>query len=334
MKHTAPRASLLVAALATLSVAESPAQAGDQLQVSFDPGSCARDYDGPAMRRAFAFELATSSADAELVSSAGDAAVTRIALACEGEVAELTIEDPVTGKSLKRRIQVATTAASARPRLLALAAHELLVASWIELQVAAPKPETAGPVATAGTRARARRVARRVLPGPSWALETSALGAIGYDGDLLAGAGVRVTVDTRWRFGGSADFVAERRNERIDGFGDVEVTSSTAALAAHLGWQFGRFRSRLAAGARVGTATMAGDADAGASVVASSVSGLVASPLARLDLSLAVVGPVTVTTSIEAGVHLLPVRGTVDGMRRTSVDGSWLRGQLAAGWRW
>jgi hypothetical protein len=53
---------------------------------------------------------------------------------------ELTIVDEVTSKTVKRRLTVDDLARGARPRVLALAAAELLRASWSELRIAdAPK---------------------------------------------------------------------------------------------------------------------------------------------------------------------------------------------------
>lgn len=59
---------------------------------------------------------------------------TRLDVRCLGPTVALTVHDPITRKRLERAVSVETTDSRAQARLVAIAAAELLLASWAELE--------------------------------------------------------------------------------------------------------------------------------------------------------------------------------------------------------
>ena len=114
--------------------------------------------DAVLVTRLFQVELGSA-----LAPLGNDPAITRVELGCADELVELRVHDAVTGKSLTRRI--AAGPATGRERLLALAAMELLVASWVELEATpAATRRSADSTADNAVRDSARAMVRRRLP--------------------------------------------------------------------------------------------------------------------------------------------------------------------------
>src|SRR5262245_46117262 len=87
--------------------------------------------------------------------SAGPSAVTAVRVICDGLRAEIEINDGLTGKTVRRVVDLAAAAPVARPHLLALSIVELLAATWIELQ-SNPRASATGGGAAAGATATTR----------------------------------------------------------------------------------------------------------------------------------------------------------------------------------
>ena len=102
------------------------AAAGPALQIQLVLDPCV-DVDAAEVRRLLRIELA---AELLLPSEPVPDTAPRAAVTCEEAQVRLQIEDPITGKSLGRRLALRTAAAATRARLLALALAELLLASW------------------------------------------------------------------------------------------------------------------------------------------------------------------------------------------------------------
>jgi len=315
--------------VASAVVAAQPANGG--LAVSLTVDACV-DVDPREVRRLFSLELGTSVPDA-VQSDTPEA--TLVEVLCDGALVELRVHDPVTGKSLTRRIELA---GKGRERLLALAVMELLVASWVELE-ATPKPAVPGADTRAApaTRRHARAIVSKRLPSRSreggWRATTSLLGGVAIASPSLhGGGGIRVTFDGPSGFGWGADVLVHRATDELD-LGAVRVSSVEGGLSVHAHWRWRTLTARFAAGARVGAVTLTGEATMD-NVVGNSVTGLAGGPFARLTAGAELARHLVVELSVEPGYHLFPVRGFVDGSERTSVEGARLGSHLAVGWTW
>lgn len=95
-----------------------------------------------ATRRIIKAEL-----DAELVPRGGPG-VTEVSIDCLGHVASIQVDDPITRKTTSRDVSLANVPYGSRPRLVALATAELVIATWAELEFpGTPTIEPMGPPA-------------------------------------------------------------------------------------------------------------------------------------------------------------------------------------------
>jgi hypothetical protein len=132
--------------------------------VHLDLSKCPR-LDAASVRRIFAADLGTK----------GDAPrgedVTAVSIRCDGSKVIMTVRDPLSRKAVRRTFDSTTFGERGEARLVALAASELVFASWAELDTN-PDPAVTGegPPARAETLATARAVVRardvsRAQPG-------------------------------------------------------------------------------------------------------------------------------------------------------------------------
>lgn len=134
-----------------------------------DLSKCAR-LDAASVRRIFAADLGTP-ADAPPGED-----VTAVIIRCDGSKVVMTVRDPLSRKAVRRTFDSTTFGERGEARLVALAASELVFASWSELDTnPAPAVTGEGPPTRAETLATARAVVRardvaRAQPGS----ETSA----------------------------------------------------------------------------------------------------------------------------------------------------------------
>ena len=132
-------ASLVLGGLAASLHVPAMAQPGGPVPVSLEVDPCT-GADSAEVRRVFELELGTSVPDNATGNGSGNGrgdAEASVTIGCEETLILLRVRDSVTGKELSRRIDVPPGAG--RERLLALAATELLLASWIELEADAPR---------------------------------------------------------------------------------------------------------------------------------------------------------------------------------------------------
>ncbi|RMH43647.1 MAG: hypothetical protein D6689_04685 [Deltaproteobacteria bacterium] len=322
------RAPVALAAVAAMVPAGVRAQTPPEgVAVSLRIDACV-DVDAAEVRRLFALELGASVPSAVERDDPDAIAVTAH---CDGPLVQVGVRDPVTGKSLARRIRLG---AKGRERLLALAMMELLVASWIELQ-APPKVAPADARAPEATRRSARAIATRRLPAapPRWRATAAAVGGAvaGRDGWRLGG-GVRVAFDGPASIGWGADVLVESGTRR-EPLGAVDVTAlwGGAWVYVHRSWR--SFRARAGVGGRVGSVTLSGR-PAGPGVAGGTVSGKLAAPIARATVGILGAGRIAIELSAETGYHVYPVRGRVDGSDGVNVEGGWVAAYLGVGWSW
>ncbi len=322
-----PLCPALLVLVCALSVARADPSGGVSLRV--DPCVAA---DPALVDQLFRVELRTSLADSD---TADSLAGTRVEIGCADDLVEITVHDPITGKSLTRRISPGQPAG--RERLLALAAMELLVASWVELATT-PEPVVPGVDSTAPVTARqkARSAVRRRFPtlaqAPAWSTTVELLGAAQLGGELQLGGGARLVRDHRRGFGWSVDVVATRGRASVT-LGEVTLGSVGASAGFHATGQRGVWRWRAGGGGRMTLVQMAGDSERG-DVLGRHLTGFAGGPLVRGELQVEPVADLALGLAVESGYNLLAVRGQVDGAAGTSVDGPWLGLQLGGGWSW
>jgi hypothetical protein len=163
----AARAEALEKADAPLSaeVANDVAPRSPALRVLLENCSGFRDVE---VERVLAMEL---TSDRRLES--GNREPTFIIVACSGNQVRLEVHDLLTRKTLQRSFDFGSAIAAARARLIALAAAELVLASWAELAFL-PKPQIepeGDPPNPEAARAAAERVERSRLQAARGASE-------------------------------------------------------------------------------------------------------------------------------------------------------------------
>jgi hypothetical protein len=251
---------------------------------------------------------------------------TRLSVTCEAEVATLEVSDPVTGKSLRRRIDLASVPAAARARLVALAIVELVSASWYELlsdaEPVAPRVDATASEPT--RRAAAEAVRRRALPAPARAFRLGISGAGRFGGRPAFVSPGLVVFGEHDLWGGLAaglDLWGERATVGTS-LGDVQISTLSAGLFVLARADLGAIAVEGGPGARLGVAWLEGlpsqNAGRGDSLVAPVAGAIV---VARV---LATVTPgLVVALGAEGGWTTRSVGALVGGVREVSLEGPW-----------
>jgi len=265
------------------------------------------------------------------------ATITQVRLLCESGLYLLRMEDPVTGKSLARRIEPAALAPSARERLLALAIAELVSASWTELEWnPEPAVEPAGPRATPEVRQAALEVVRirAPLPAPKSSLRVAAV----LDGrsfpsgpDLLLGGGVRLAQDRGSHLTLCIDVLVDRGTAQVP-IGEVAVDTVTASARVQLEQRFALVALHAGAGLRAGWAQLEGRTQS-PQVMSGSVAGPSGGVLGAAGARLGIARRLSLEVVGEGGWVLFPITGRVGGVgsHDVALDGAWVGAQLAVG---
>lgn len=335
-------AAVAVAALLFSSAGEAAARApGPTLAVTLDVQDC------PFLRSDDIGRLAALELDVPVMTaSAGDQQVTQIKVECADARIHLTVLDPLTGKELTRTLLLAPDERNAATRLVAIAASELVITSWIELTLPrASTPSVNGAAPSPELRGAAQERAYRRLPPRGglgyFMLLANAVGPLTGIG-LAWGGGLRLG----WTSGGAGAQAADGRLVRRLGAdldlgiaraevdtapGTAHVSMWSAALRASL--RLGRERAWLDAGAggRVGLARIEGIPFDAATTRGGTVAGAWGGPLVYLGVGLRI-WRLVLATGIEGGVVLRGVAGLVDDGTPVSVSGRWLSGTVGIGW--
>lgn len=222
-------------------------------EVSFAIDACVA-LDAELVERVARLELGTAA-------GARETASTRISVGCEASLVLLHIEDNVTGKTLERRIDLASEPAGARARVLGLAIAESVHASWVELTLQNATPETyvdanASAERRMETRERIADVSRLTVALPRFHVSVGAT-LIAFSGSYLSLFG--------WEFDSRFD-VARKLALELDcslvGATDRSLGRSVSVQAAlcrpsvRLFDRFGRYELSLVAGLMLGGASM------------------------------------------------------------------------------
>jgi hypothetical protein len=323
-----PGRLLLIAVLIASTFGRAGADSGP-LDVSLQVARCV-PVDARKVRRVFAIELRTSIAGASLGARRGSS---RIEVSCQGPLTVIRVNDPVTGKTLSRRVDLSASSQSGRERLVALAAVELLVASWVELETTGRRVPSVDERAPEAVRRSAKRVASKHLQRSEWSDSVFALGVVAAeDHGLAGGGGVRWVRDHGRRRGFSVSALFDTAAVSVD-LGTVRVRSARLAAAVHVHGRWRPLRWRLGGGGEVGVVTMSGRPSDPSTTDAYTVVGMSLGPLVRADAELPVKRLIA-ALSFESGYHSLGVGGLVDRMRQVGVRGPWMMIQLGVGMRW
>jgi hypothetical protein len=283
--------------------------------LQFDAAPSCEQLDVAEVRRVLAVELRPKD-DTRFV--------TKVSADCDGPRVTLTVDDPLSRKSVTRVIDLGRTDEKARSRIVGLAAAELVTASWAELVTnPAPVVEPAMPAPPE----ELKDAVRSSVPKSRFFLEGTF--AFAVRSPLLWGLGLRWSWERFQTFGFELEARAEHGRQTFPQ-GDVDVNRATLGLGAHARVELGRATYRALAVLRAGPVQLAGTAAPGSNVRASSGVG----PFVGLALGGAVsarFGPVAVELGMEAGAPLAGVSALVDGVEAVRVDSLWFGAHLGVG---
>ena len=292
------------------------------------------DTDQATVSRVVAMELEAALADD------GRGAITTATVECGDAQVRLTIDDPVTGKSTTRTLDLEGQTRSLRSRLLGLAISEAVLASWIELELTpAPPAPPPGEVASPETRRQATDIAERHLQvtsrvGSKWPREiaagpaarwfTSGLLTLGLSGSARHWlknhplAGVELEIDGSYG------------EQSVANVARASATSLSLAPRLLMRSAFGRIGVMAGAGWRVGLARLSSEP---ASTLRSGRTALRGwtGPFLAVNLDVPLWRSFFLRASVESGYALVPARGEVNSVRVIALEGSWLGGLLSLG---
>ncbi|HEY4159564.1 MAG TPA: hypothetical protein VGM29_15750 [Polyangiaceae bacterium] len=278
--------------------------------------------------------LTALNLDAHVVSAASATVnATRVTVICSDQRVALKVIDPLTGKSLERTLSLTTSEIGVAGRAVALAVAELVLASWMELEMRDTPPSAAPlPVAqpemrrAAGERARARseygpHLDHLLLIGQTLGpFERLGVG-------LSGGIGLGYTLSS-WLL--TELELLETRSHANVNLGRVDASLWSAALRADARYSGRIFWLEAGPGLRLGVARLAGSAktsDTRGAVVAGSWGG----PLAFAGVG-ARFHQLTLRAGGEAGYVLREVVGSIDGENAVAVRHAWLGASVGLGW--
>lgn len=290
-----------------------------------------------AVRQVLAVELGALLTEGDAPASG----VTQVTVDCADAQIWLRVDDPVTGKSLIRRISLLTVNPGVRARLLGLAIAELVSASWTEL-LANPKPvvPAAEPVVPPAIRRAALSVAQRNAAGMQEELSAtwrgpSLVGVVMLSGffasrTLLTGGGLRLGFCHRRHLGWAADLIAQHGSSPSS-LGEVALDAVSTSASLFFDWHGARVGLRLGGGFRGGLLILNGRPDQPMDVQGSSVLGGWGGPTLSISTTVKLQKRLILQANLEGGYVIFPVLGRVAWSSTVGLDGLWLGAQAGIG---
>jgi hypothetical protein len=292
------------------------------------------DIDQATLHRVVAMEL-----EAALTDAWEDGAVTTATAECSNGHVRLTIDDPVTGKTTTRAVDLTGQPRGLRSRLLGLAIAEATLASWVELELR-PEPPTPSAAATPASRREAAHIAGRYLritsraPAPAaWEI-VAGPGMRWFSPGVLTFAlsgGVRHWLDRHPSAGLGLDLDGSYGEHMVDQVARTTATSLSFAPSLLMRSAFAAVTVTAGAGWRGGLARLSAE-PAGMRLGAAGWRAWTG-PFLAADLSVPVSGALFVRASVEIGYVLVPARGRLGTTALIELDGAWLGGVLCLGTR-
>jgi hypothetical protein len=337
-RSRAVRAALLACAVVAVALGAGTARADEAPFVMLELEQC-EQLQEKEVRRVFAAELGTRAADAP------GKDVTQVTVFCQGTHVRVVVADPLTQKTVQRSFDIALSEPHGRSRLVAVAATELVVASWTELELNPhPKVVPAGPPPDAAATLAARQLAReRVVPyEPSvrhWydadtpparrfrLMATASMRQFFEHEGTLWGGGVRIGEERFHFLGWAADALIEQGTLKLPGR-HYDVTNVSTAAWLMLAKTIGFATMRAGAGLRLGfvSSSPLGASSSGLTERGSATIAPWGWPLGVASFTFAVGRYVVLDLAGECGYAVVPVEGG-----GATVTGSWFSGQLGLG---
>jgi hypothetical protein len=265
---------------------------------------------------------------------------TRVLVGCVPQfplLVRLEVRDPTTGKSLDRIITLSGVPRPDQARLVAIAAVELVAASWNELRHASESvPHAVDATASTETRNLALSSAvrqEREPDQPRWRVFVvgSARGLGGMP-RLLPGGGLAAARTIAWGLGVGVDVVAEGAAQPTP-LGNVDTFLVSSGVVGLLHANLGPVTWESGLGARAGWAHLAGRgrADPLMPVRGATVSEPWAGPLVMMRGLLALPRRLILSVGGEVGYVTADVFGRVAGAADVAVRGLWWNAVLGVG---
>ncbi|MBK6695439.1 MAG: hypothetical protein IPG50_24985 [Myxococcales bacterium] len=307
----------MLAASHVLVANEAPAQDAASPRVALATEACVGTDGAPFAAAAETAKLLALELRAVVVAAQDD--VTLVRVACTPPLTLLQVDDPLTRKTLLRKVDLSAFPATARARALALAAAELVAASWAEAAInPEPKVEPAGPpppkVERETVAARVPVVATVVAPANTLgtprkrhalsvaAAGKSVVGEINQFGGTLRYAGD--LTERRLGLGVSLDLSAVQGRTRVE-LGGVAASVVDVAGGLHGFALVGdRWKVRGGVGLRVGSARLEGIPSTVGGAAADSVASVFSAPHGALGLLFQTESALFVEGGVEGGIIL------------------------------
>ena len=258
----------------------------------------------------------------------------RARLTCSGATVEVQVEDPVTQKTLLRRVNLHRQAQRGQSRALAIAIAELMTASWSELLLKRPasKVESEAPMAPLEVTTRAIDA----LPAlqPRGVLRVEGLGlarALPSSSAVSWGGAVRVLWVPRERWGVLGDHALEHGSLTL-AEGELVVDAVSASASAVMLFSLAAwFEVHAGVGARFGVGRIVGRPADPRTLEGKSVTGAWGGPMTSVGIGF-VVGPVLFGVTAELGYSAVGLSATVNGARAVGLDAFWSGLGVSLGW--
>ncbi|MEZ0310237.1 MAG: hypothetical protein ACAI38_00590 [Myxococcota bacterium] len=303
-----------------------PAAAAVPLVIEIDDGVAIADK--AAVRKLVELNLHSSS---ETASRAGTTWV-RVAPVTGSSFVRIDVDDPVTGKSLARTVDIFALGKAGASRLLATAIVELVSASWAELTtnptpVAEPVGERAPLAARKDALAAVRTLDERWTQLAAFACAHGPFQNAG----ILVGGGVRVVPSIARRLALPIDIAFEHggRDVTLGSIG-VDVIGADVGLAYQRQWA--RWGLRAGAGGRGGVVRYRGNA-AAQEAVGDVVWAPWGGPMASVSVFFLPAARLATELIVDGGYAFTSTRAGVDRGPDIGLSGAWAGLSLAFGLR-
>jgi len=295
--------------------------------VALEIGACL-DVEQAEVRRIVAIELR-----ALMIGSDSAEPITRVAVDCYNPLVEIRVEDPVTGKSLERKIDLSTSERTIRARLLALAIAELVSSSWTEL-VSNPDPTVApaGPVASERERRAAQQTVRirEELRRRPIVFGAAAMGRF-----FLRGAGPlwggRAEVMPRLPIGSLTLDANVDHGVVKASLGDVSMTTASGGVGWRAEWSDRTWLVEAGGEARLGAVWLYGTPRSPEQVAGAGGVAWTGGPVFVVRSGFLPWERTQVTVGVELGYALVGANGRVAGVPEVRLDGAWVGLSLGIG---
>lgn len=260
---------------------------------------------------------------AELELRRGPTRALPVSLRCDERAVLVTVEDPVTRKTLARSFPREEVPSGAPERFAALAIAELVEASWSELLLPA-RPAVSAEDRTAAVEALPTRRVRLLAFGAVQSLPVTGL--------TQGGGGVRAHVQLAGALGLAVDLMAES-GSRTATAGRVSVDALSGAALATARLDVGRFGLLGGLGARGFGTRLVGLPSDGATVEGRTLTSFLGGPCVLLEGSVAW-GHLELSVAVEGGWLTSTLEARFDGATVAQVRGPWVQANAGLGWRW